>query len=964
MRVRLALVVLLFCGLLAISEAVDRSKFRTCENTGFCKRNRKLPDRGLSYHVQPATVQISGSSLTADIINVHNNHTFVLEMISHENGILRLKVDEKAPLRPRYKVQDVIMEDLKKVGFTKTSSTGHTATGHFGGSSVDEYHFRLHFAPFRLEVYVNNVLTTTTNGRNLFNIEHLRDKAILPPITQDNMPDVPAEDVPHTPEEAIDQAEHEIAPAPHIPESIPDQPPVSASELNKEDLTDAWEEYFGSHHDSKPNGPSSVSMDIAFPGAKHLYGLPEHTTGLSLRNTRGAGIPEGDMPYRLYNLDVFEYELDNTMALYGGVPIIMALDAEGRTSGVLWLNAAETFVDISEGTQSGKDSHWFSESGIVDVFFMMGPAPRQVFKQYAELTGTLAMPQMFAIAYHQCKWNYKDQADVAGVDGNFDQYDIPYDVIWLDIEHTDGKRYFTWDSTHFPSPTEMQDSIKAKGRKMVVIIDPHIKTDSGYHIHSEAKEKGLYIKNKDGQDYDGWCWPGSSSYLDFTNPDVRKWWGDKLSLSSYKGSTDILYVWNDMNEPSVFNGPEVSMYKDAVHHGGWEHRDVHNMYGYYMHMATSQGLVSRHPSHNDRSFVLSRAFFAGTQRHGAIWTGDNAAQWSHLAAAQPMLLSLGVGGIAFAGADVGGFFGNPEPELLTRWYQAGAYYPFFRAHAHLDSRRREPWVAGEPHTSIVRDAIRGRYALLPFWYTLFYENTQTGLPIMRPLWLEFPTDTNALHLDDEFLVGTALLVKPVSAANQMNTKVYLPGTGSKWTNLFSSSSNGADEIWYDYLSHTKHAGGQTLDVSTPLEKIPVFQRGGSIIPKKERVRRSSSQMTNDPYTIQIALNAKGAAEGSLYIDDGHSFDYKKGQYHLRNFTFSDNKFKSVSVGSNTCRECGAQAAVERVVVIGAASRPNKVTLTAKGATSTLDFDYNAATSVIVVRKPSVAIDQDFEIQFN
>jgi len=142
-----------------------------------------------------------------------------------------------------------------------------------------------------------------------------------------------------------------------------------------------------------------------------------------------------------------------------------------------------------------------------------------------------------------------------------------------------------------------------------------------------------------------------------------------------------------MNEPSVFNGPEISMHKHNIHYGGWEHRDVHNVYGFYQFLATSQALTARD---NKRPFVLSRAFFAGSQRHGAIWTGDNTADFSHLKASVPMLLSVGVAGLAFAGADVGGFFGNPNPELFTRWYELGAFQPFFRGHAHLDTRRREP----------------------------------------------------------------------------------------------------------------------------------------------------------------------------------------------------------------------------------------------------------------------------------
>lgn len=204
-------------------------------------------------------------------------------------------------------------------------------------------------------------------------------------------------------------------------------------------------------------------------------------------------------------------------------------------------------------------THWIAESGILDLFFFVGPSSKEVVQQYATVTGTTAMPQLFSIAYHQCRWNYRDEADVDQVDTNFDAYDIPYDVIWLDIEHTDGKKYMTWNSALFPTPVEMQNKIAAKGRKMVTIVDPHMKRDEGYPLHKEAQRLGYYIKDSSGNDFDGWCWPGSSSYLDMLSPAIRAWWATKFVYSSYVGSTPILYIWNDMNEPSVFNGPEVGV---------------------------------------------------------------------------------------------------------------------------------------------------------------------------------------------------------------------------------------------------------------------------------------------------------------------------------------------------------------------------------------------------------------------
>lgn len=384
-----------------------------------------------------------------------------------------------------------------------------------------------------------------------------------------------------------------------------------------------------------------------------MYGIPEHATSLRLKKTRGEGGYKD--PYRLYNFDVFEYELDNEMALYGSIPFMISHTAKA-TTGVFWLNSAEGWIDVMEDADATR-SHWFFESGIIDVFFMLAPEPSLIFEQYTSLTGTTPLPPLFSLAYHQCKWNYKSTKEVAEVDDAFDTSDIPYDVLWLDIEHTDGKRYFTWDKVHFQDPVTMQQNIGAKGRKMVTIIDPHLKKDSGYDVYASAQSQGILVKDRDNNDYEGHCWPGASGWIDYTNPNAREWWADRFSYQKYEKSTPVLYTWNDMNEPSVFNGPEVTMHKDAIHYQNREHRDVHNVYGMYLHMATAQGLQRRNEK-PVRPFVLSRAFFAGSQRFGAIWTGDNAGNWEHLAASNPMILSLSITGIAFSGADVGGFFGN------------------------------------------------------------------------------------------------------------------------------------------------------------------------------------------------------------------------------------------------------------------------------------------------------------------
>ncbi|KAL4352975.1 hypothetical protein GQ457_06G034570 [Hibiscus cannabinus] len=638
-----------------------KDEFRACDQTPFCKRARfRKPG---SCTLIATDVSISDGDLTAKLIpKAEQDHDqdpikpLILSVSVYQDGIVRLKIDEDPSLDPpkkRFQVPDVIVPEFEAKKLWLQGASTEKLDGSIGGlSSVvylsDGYEAVLRHDPF--EVYVREKAgkrrVVSLNSHGLFDFEQLRVK--------------------------------------------------------KED--EDWEERFRGHTDTRPYGPQSISFDVTFYESDFVYGIPEHATSFALKPTRGPGVEESE-PYRLFNLDVFEYVHDSPFGIYGSIPFMVSHGKSGKSSGFFWLNAAEMQIDVlAKGwdaengilmptEQSRIDTFWMTEAGIVDTFFFVGPGPKDVVKQYMSVTGLPSMPQLFATAYHQCRWNYRDEEDVENVDAKFDEHDIPYDVLWLDIEHTDGKRYFTWDKLLFPNPEEMQRKLAAKGRHMVTIVDPHIKRDDSFHLHKDASQRGYYVKDATGKDFDGWCWPGSSSYPDVLNPEIRSWWAEKFSYKNYIGSTPSLYIWNDMNEPSVFNGPEVTMPRDVLHLGGVEHRELHNAYGYYFHMATADGLVKRGDG-KDRPFVLSRAFFAGSQRYGAVWTGDNSADWDHLRVSVPMILSLGLTGMSFSGADVGGFFGNPDPELLVRWYQLGAYYPFFRGHAHHDTKRREPWLFG------------------------------------------------------------------------------------------------------------------------------------------------------------------------------------------------------------------------------------------------------------------------------
>jgi len=814
----------LLCSLSCL-HAFKPDDFKKCSDASFCRRQRATAEGSAKFTV--GAFSQSGLRVVADLQDEEQpGKPLVLDVTAYSNGVFRVKILEKNPIRPRHEVRDALVDDLHRLETeAHIQDLGHEVviTTHADATR----RLRIVKAPFQAVLDFDGTPSVFLNQRGLLRYERqLNSEGEAPPAREG------------------------------------------------EDRNGFWGEGFKGTQDSKPRGPASIGMDVSFGGAQHVYGLPERATSLSLKNTRGPGAPDDRNPYRLYNLDVFEYELtDNYMyqPLYGAVPFLQAMD-EAKTTAVLWLNSAETFIDISDhDAVQGKSSHWASESGVVDVFIMSSADPKDVSVQYTDLTGTSHMPPLFATAYHQCRWNYKDAQDVQNVDAGFDEHDIPYDVLWLDIEHTDGKKYFTWNKALFPNPAEMINALNSKGRKMVTIVDPHIKVDSSYHVYQDGSNQGFFVKKADGSEFQGHCWPGNSGYLDFVDPTVRTYWAGKFSAEQYEGfGTNALYTWNDMNEPSVFSGPEITMPKDNLHFGGVEHRDIHNQYGFYMTKATREGHIRARPE--KRPFILSRSFFAGSQRDVAVWTGDNMAKWEHLAAAQPMLLTLQLSGIVFSGADVGGFFYNPEPELLVRWYQAAAYHPFFRGHAHIDTKRREPWLFGAENTALMRQAIRARYAVLPYVYTLFYEAHSKGVPVMRPLFMEYPKDTATYAMEDQFLLGAALLVKPVVHQFSSTIKVYLPGT----------------QPWYDDETGAKTGANGWIEVATPIHKTPVFQRGGTIVPKRLRPRRSAALMRHDPYTLVVALDSAGRASGSLYVDDGDGYAFQTGHYVHRTLEFNQN----------------------------------------------------------------------------
>ncbi|XP_058707963.1 neutral alpha-glucosidase C isoform X3 [Poecile atricapillus] len=783
-------------GVSVQDEAVDKSNFKKCNQIAFYRRQKLLHPGKSLYRVLLDSVTLSDENVKFQIIHEENKVLLQVEIYEIEGNIFRLKIDEASPLRARYKVPDVLIKEPT----TKRLFISHKEAGILVLSSVNEdYKLQVTSNPFQVELQSKGETVMSMNSNGLLYFEHLQ------PPPNDRKPTVQNEEAAN-----------------------------DSSKEKQEDLG-LWQEKFGNFLDIKAHGPTSVGMDFSLHGYDHVYGIPQHTETLLLKNTS-----DGDA-YRLYNLDIFGHKIHEKIGIYGSIPLLLA-HKPNRTSGIFWLNSSETLVDIStkavaEHTPSRSaaetakqravpltDVRWMSESGIIDVFLLMGPTAFDTFKQFAQLTG-------------------------------------------------------------------------------------------------------------------------SSCYPDFTNPEVRKWYADQFAFKTYKASTNILFVWNDMNEPSVFKEAELTMQKDAVHYNNWEHREVHNLYGFYQQMATAEGLIRR-SSGKERPFVLTRSFFAGSQKYGAVWTGDNTADWSYLKISIPMLLTINMAGISFCGADVGGFIGDPEPELLVRWYQAGAYQPFFRGHSNMESKRREPWLFGEKNTQIIRRAIRERYVLLPYLYTLFYRAHTAAEPVMRSLWIEFPEKMETFDVENEYMLGNALLVHPVTEKEAKTVTVLFPGP---------------EEIWYDFRKFKRMEDVGTVKIPVTLENIPVFQRGGTVIPLKTTAGKSTEWMIDISYELHVALDTEACAIGELYVDDGHSFQYlHKKQFLYRKFTFHKNVLSSSCIGESG--QYHTTCVVERVIILGFGKHPTSVTASLKdGKKTEVVFTYDTKTSVLTLENLALSVDADWEI---
>jgi alpha-glucosidase len=577
-----------------------------------------------------------------------------------------------------------------------------------------------------------------------------------------------------------------------------------------------------------------------------FFGLGDKPTELNLRGKR----------LRNWNTDAYSFAW-NQDPLYRSIPFYISLN-KGIAHGIFFDNTFKSTFDF--GAEDKTKTSFWADGGELQYYYIHGPHMMDVVKRYHSLTGTHPMPPLWALGYHQCRWSYYPESKVRSVARGFRQNKIPCDGIYLDIDYMDGYRCFTWNRKYFPDPKKMIKELSDQGFKTVVIIDPGIRVDDNYSVFKEGKEKKYFCRRCDDYFMEGHVWPGRCQFPDFTNPEVRNWWGGLFDELVQLG---VAGVWNDMNEPAVFGA---GTFPDDVRHqyDGFRgsHRKAHNVYGMQMVRATYEGLLKL--MKNKRPFTITRAGYSGVQRYSSVWTGDNVATWEHLQLGNIQCQRLSISGISFCGTDIGGFSGEPTGELFTRWIQMGTFSPFMRAHSAGDTKEREPWSFGEPFTTINRNFIELRYRLMPYFYSAFWEHHRYGFPILRPVVMQEQEVYTNHFRQDEFTYGDKILICPVMRPGQKNRKLYLPkGT------------------WYNFWTYELVEGGKELVVPTPLETIPIFVKAGSVIPEYPVMQyvgeKEIEEVTLNIYYSNYEVN-------SFFFEDyGETFAYEQDIYLEKKF---------------------------------------------------------------------------------
>ncbi|MCD8741165.1 glycoside hydrolase family 31 protein [Mucilaginibacter roseus] len=591
-----------------------------------------------------------------------------------------------------------------------------------------------------------------------------------------------------------------------------------------------------------------------------FIGLGEKTGALNRRGTH----------YVNWNTDASKHTI-YTDPLYKTFPFFIGLHSR-LTYGLFFDNTHKSYFDF--GATTDDEMSWFgADGGDMNYYFFGAQGVAEIIKDYTWLTGRMEMPPLWSIGYQQCRYSYMSADEVLGIAQKLREHNIPADVIYCDIDYMDNYKIFTWNDEAFPDPKGMIDQLKALDFRTVCIVDPGIKVEDGYKQYDEGVAKNYFATYINGDNYVASVWPGRCHFPNFFDDKVKEWWGAAFTALTEPG---VEGFWNDMNEPAAWgqNIPYLVKFGDRYM------AEVRNAYGMEMTKATYNG--TRKILGNKRPFMLTRAAYCGTQRFSAVWTGDNTATDEHMLYGQRLVNSLGLVGMSFTGVDIGGYTGNPTPELMLRWNSLGVYIPMYRNHAEIGTAMREPWEWGEENMAIIRKDIELRYQLLPYIYSGFYESSQNGLPLSRTLAIDYTLDENVFDVryQNQFLFGNSMLVAPVEST-RLTAEVYLP-----------------EGEWYRFGDDKAYEGGMAHSVPAPLNNLPVFVKGGGIIPMQSVI-----QSTNEAGDGILYLHIWKGTEDSTFIyyeDDGVTYDNERGILHKRDIGYQAEKNKvTVAVADGT-----------------------------------------------------------------
>ncbi len=674
---------------------------------------------------------------------------------------------------------------------------------------------------------------------------------------------------------------------------------------------------------------------VARPAEAHYFGLGEEPFPLDRTGTI----------LTMWNTDA-GYRARQPTPIYSSIPFYVAVNAGqggggGRAYGIFYDDSFRSEFDF--GAKLRNHVGFTADGGDLRLYVFPGPSVAGVLAAYTRITGRTPLPPEWALGFQQSRWGYYPDSELFRITHEFRSRGIPCDVLYLDIDYMDGYRLFTWSPQRFPDPGRMLADLRRQGMKVTTIVDVGVKVDSAYDVYRQLMAQGTYVTWPDGSPYVGDVWPGKTVFPDFALQRARTWWGE---MNDRLWQAGIAGIWNDMNEPANFFGgtlPDVTVFGRGEREGN--HLEYHNLYALLEARATYEGWRRLHP--DQRPFIVTRAGFSGLQRYSSIWTGDNWADWEHLDLAVGMTLGLGISGVPFAGADIGGFAGAPDAELFSRFLQAATFFPFYRTHSEFSAPGREPWAFGPVHTAANREMIRLRYRLLPHLYTAFYQHGRDGRPVARPLVWAFQADTAVYRIDDEFTFGDHLLVAPVIRQGQDARAVYLPAGR-----------------WYRYPFDSLYDGGRWITASAPrvnpwarddslfVKSIPLFVSAGAVIPM-QAVQQYVGEKRIDTLELHVwNSDASTPVTSELYEDAGEGFAYQRGASRLTTFR-TRVAGPALEIAMSAEGRYDGAASVFEVVVHGLTRSPASVTV--DGSAVQARWDPNQRVAAFDVRPDSRTI---------